>query len=311
MIINSGMRTDIPAYFGEWFYNRIEEGYVLTRNPYYPQQVTRYRLDPEVVDCLCFCTKNPAPMLARLAELAAFRQFWFVTITPYGREIEPHVPDVAEVIASFRQLSEKVGIASVSWRYDPIFLTEKYDLDFHIRSFRDMAQKLRGAVDSCVISFIDLYAKTRRNFPEAKAVTRQEREVIGREFAAIGRENGIVIRSCCEGTDLAKFGVDVSGCMTQAVIERAVGMTLAVPKQVKSPREACSCLMGHDIGMYNTCAHGCVYCYANYDQGTVQRNFALHDPESPFLIGGAQAGDVIKEAAQKSYLDGQLSIFGI
>jgi hypothetical protein len=309
MIINTGMRTDIPAYFSEWFYNRIREGYVLTRNPYYPGQVTRYRLDPAVVDCLCFCTKNPAPMLPELAKLDAFRQFWFVTMTPYGKEIEPNVPDFDETAASFRELSQKVGIASVSWRYDPIFLTEKLDLDFHISQFAKMAERLSGAVDNCVISFIDLYAKTKRNFPEAKSVTRQERETIGREFVKIGRKYGIQIRSCCEGTELEKYGVDVGGCMTQAVIERAVGMTLDVPKKVKSPRDACSCLMGHDIGMYNTCAHGCIYCYANYDKRTVESNLALHNPDSPFLIGGAREGDVIREAEQRSYLDGQLSLF--
>jgi hypothetical protein len=309
MIINSGMRTDIPAYFSTWFYNRIKEGYVLTRNPYYPEQVSRYRLSPDLVDCLCFCTKNPAPMLPRMGELSAFCQFWFVTMTPYGKEIEPNVPDFAEVASSFRQLSQKVGISSVGWRYDPIFLTEKYDLDFHIRSFAEMASKLRGYVDNCVISFIDLYAKTKRNFPEARQVARQEREVIGREFTKIGEQNGIRIRTCCEGTELAKFGIDVSGCMSQSVIERAIGMTLDVPKRVKSPRNDCTCLLGHDIGMYNTCAHGCIYCYANYDQATVQKNIALHDPGSPFLIGGAREGDIIKDARQESYLDGQLSFF--
>jgi hypothetical protein len=172
-----------------------------------------------------------------------------------------------------------------------------------------MASKLRGYVDNCVISFIDLYAKTKRNFPEARQVARQEREVIGREFTKIGEQNGIRIRTCCEGTELAKFGIDVSGCMSQSVIERAIGMTLDVPKRVKSPRNDCTCLLGHDIGMYNTCAHGCIYCYANYDQATVHKNIALHDPGSPFLIGGAREGDIIKDARQESYLDGQLSFF--
>jgi hypothetical protein len=309
MIINTGMRTDIPAYFSTWFYNRIKEGFVMTRNPYYPEQVSRYRLDPEVVDCLCFCTKNPAPMLPRLGELDAFRQFWFVTMTPYGKEIEPNVPDREAVIASFRRLSEQVGIRAVSWRYDPIFLTEKYDMDFHIRAFGEMARALEGYVDSCVISFIDLYAKTKRNFPQARRVTGAERAVIGEAFVRIGREHGIAIRSCCEGTDLVRFGVDVSGCMTQPVIERAVGMKLDIPREKKSAREACGCLLGNDIGMYNTCAHGCVYCYANYDQKTVRENVAHHDPDSPFLIGGAREGDIVRESRQKSYLDRQISLF--
>jgi hypothetical protein len=172
-----------------------------------------------------------------------------------------------------------------------------------------MAAALNGYVDSCVISFIDLYAKTKRNFPEARQVTRQEREMIGKEFVKIGKKNGIRIRTCCEGTELEKFGVDVAGCMTQAVIERAIGTTLAVPKRVRSPRSECNCLLGHDIGMYNTCAHGCVYCYANYDRKSVQESLARHDPDSPFLIGAARADDIVREAPQKSYIDGQMSLF--
>jgi hypothetical protein len=307
MIINTGMRTDIPAYFSKWFFNRIKEGFVLTRNPYYPNQVSKYRLTPDVVDCLSFCTKNPKPMLDRMNEISMFKQFWFVTITPYGKEIEPNVPDMPDVINSFKILSEKVGINAVGWRYDPIFVTDKYNVDFHIKSFEDMAASLSGFTDNCVISFIDLYEKTKRNFPVARQVTSDERAILGSEFAAIGKKYGIQIRSCCEGFDLAKFGVDVSGCMTKPVLERAIGVSLNVPKSRKSPRSACSCLLGNDIGMYNTCSHGCVYCYANYNSETVRSNVKMHNPSSPFLIGGFMDGDVIKDAKQVSFADGQIS----
>jgi hypothetical protein len=309
MIINTGMRTDIPAYFSQWFYNRIKEGYVLTRNPYYPQQVTRYRLDPDVVDCLCFCTKNPEPMLDRLEEIAQFRQFWFVTMTPYGREMEPQVPDKQQVMDSFIRLSEKVGVNAVGWRYDPIFLTEKYDLDFHLASFEKMAAYLSGHVDQCVISFLDLYAKTKRNFPQAREVAADDRRLLAREFVKIGNRYQIRIRTCCEGTELAAYGVDVSGCMTKPVLERAAGISFTIPSGKKSAREACDCLLGNDIGMYNTCSHGCVYCYANYDRETVRQNVRLHDPKSPLLIGNLHKEDMIRDASQESYVDNQLSLF--
>jgi hypothetical protein len=311
MILNTGMRTDIPAYFSEWFYNRIKEGSVCTRNPYYPEQVTRFKLDPELIDCLCFCTKNPRPMLSGLSQIDSFLQFWFVTLTPYGKEIEPNVPEVCEVIGSIRTLSDKVGKRAVGWRYDPIFITEKYDLDFHIKSFGEIAEKLSGKVESCVISFIDLYAKTRRNFPEARAVTREERAVIGEAFAEIGKKNGVEIRSCCEGTDLVRFGIDARGCMTQEILEHAIGMKLDMPKKKMAARAECGCLLGNDIGMYNTCPHGCVYCYANYDSETVKKNCALHDPASPFLIGGAREGDIVHDAVQKAWRDGQMSLFAL
>ena len=144
MIINSGSRTDIPAFYSKWFMNRIREGYVMVRNPYYPEQVTRYRLDPEVVDVLAFCTKNPEPMLPFVEELKAFRQLWYVTITPYETEIEENVPDKAEVMASFRRLSDAVGKRAVIWRYDPIFVSEQYSVEFHQKAFEHMARELRG-----------------------------------------------------------------------------------------------------------------------------------------------------------------------
>lgn len=309
MIINTGSRTDIPAYYSEWFYNRIQEGYVCVRNPYYPSQVQRFRLSPEVVDCLVFCTKNPAPMLPRLNELAQYRQFWGVTITPYGREIEPNVPDKEEVMDSLIELSKTVGIQAVSWRYDPIFISEKYSVEFHVQAFEYMAQKLCGFVDNCVISFIDLYEKTKRNFPAVQVVPRAQQEILAQEFVRIGKKYGITIRSCCEGTELHRFGVDVSGCMTQSVIERAIGGSLQVPKSKKSVREGCECLLGNDIGMYNTCGHACVYCYANYDNETVRNNRRLHQPNSPFLIGGWLPEDEVKDAKQESYYVGQMSLF--
>ncbi|MBQ8278745.1 MAG: DUF1848 domain-containing protein [Roseburia sp.] len=309
MIINTGSRTDIPAYYSEWFYNRIREGYVCVRNPYYPNQVQRFRLSPDVVDCLVFCTKNPAPMLPRMAELEQFHQFWGVTITPYGKEIEPNVPDKDTVMDSLIQVSKLVGVQAVSWRYDPIFISEKYSVEFHIRAFENMAQKLAGYVDNCVISFIDLYVKTKRNFPEAEDVSHTDRERLAEAFVRIGKKYGITIRSCHEGTELAKFGVDVTGCMTQSVIERAIGGSLQIPKSKKPAREGCDCLLGNDIGMYNTCGHACVYCYANYDNETVKNNRKLHQVDSPFLIGGWLPEDEVKDAKQESYYVGQMSLF--
>lgn len=306
MILNTGNRTDIPAYYSKWFYNRIREGFVFARNPYNPQQVTRYLLEPEVVDCITFCTKNPAPMLPGLGQLSAFRQFWAVTITPYGRDIEPFVPVKEEVLESFRRLSEKVGIQNISWRYDPIFITGKYSLDFHLREFAEMAAAMEGYTDHCIISFIDLYDKTKRNFPEGRSVTKAERLLIGESFAAVGAEYGIKIKTCAEGNELESFGVDCSGCQTKEVLERAIGMPLVVPGSAMT-RSECSCVLGSDIGAYNTCGHGCQYCYANYDRETVEYNMKKHDPFSPFLIGDFIDGDIIKAAEQESWIQRQVS----
>ncbi len=308
MILNTGCRTDIPAYYSEWFYNRIKEGYVLARNPYYPNQVMKYSLDSRVVDCLCFCTKNPEPMLSRMEEIKQFKQFWHVTITPYGKEVEPYVPDKERVMEAFKRLAAIVGVNAVGWRYDPIFITDKYSLDFHVDAFRKMAENLAGYTQTCVISFIDLYAKTRRNFSGIREVPRADQIAIAREFVEIGRKHGITIRSCCEGAFLEEYGVDVSGCMTKQILEKATGASLDLAKIKKPAREECNCLLGNDIGMYNTCGHGCLYCYANYDRKTVEQNMRLHNPQSPLLVGELLEEDVIKEVKQVSFCSGQMTL---
>ncbi|MFV0479919.1 MAG: DUF1848 domain-containing protein [Anaerorhabdus sp.] len=309
MIINTGNRTDIPAYYSEWFYNRIKEGYVLVRNPYYRSQVIKYRLSPDVVDVMCFCTKNPKPMLKRLNEIKNFRQFWFVTITPYGKEIEPNVPNVQDVLEATIELSKEVGSNAVGWRYDPIFLSEQYTIDFHIEQFSAMVAQLRSHIQFCVISFIDLYGNTTRNFKGINSVNELDQKYLVEKFVEIANANNLEIYTCCENKELGKLGVNISGCMTKPIIEKAINCTLDIPKSRKSSRSACDCLLGNDIGMYNTCNHGCLYCYANYDMKIVSENITKHNKTSPLLIGELEKDDIIKESKQISYFDGQLKLF--
>lgn len=309
MIINTGSRTDIPAFYADWFYNRIAAGEVLVRNPYNLNAVTRYRLDPEVVDALVFCTKNPAPMLPRLSELDAFRQLWHVTITPYGKEIEPSVPDKHDVLKSFQELSRKVGKEHIVWRYDPVFLSDRYSMEYHLRAFETMAAELDGYTGQVIISFIDLYQKTKKNFPEVREVYEPEQDALSEAFVSIAKAHGMEVIACLEAARLAQFGVDVSGCMTKEKMEQALDIRLRVPAGKAQARDGCSCLLGGDIGMYNTCSHFCRYCYANYDRKTVLQNRELHDPGSPFLIGGPHPADVVKDADQQSWLDDQITLF--
>ena len=308
MIINSGNRTDIPAFFSPWFYNRIREQFVLVRNPYFRSQITRYSLSPDVVDCLAFCTKNPEPMIGRLGELDRYRQFWFVTITPYGRDVEPRVPPYARVIESFKELSRRFGPDAVQWRYDPIFLTGKYDSNFHFKAFGAMAAALEGYTRTCVISFIDLYEKTKRNFPGIREVTREEQAALVRKMLPLAAEHGIGLTGCAESAELAPYGLDTGGCMTREVLERALGVELN-PRASSRKRESCPCLLGIDIGEYNSCSHGCLYCYANQSRPAVVRNVPRHDPLSPLMIGRPEEGETVKEARQESYLTGQGRLF--
>lgn len=307
MIIQTGMRTDIPAFYSEWFANRIKEGYVLVRNPYNPLQVTRYSLSPEVVDLIGFCTKNPEPMLRYMELLKPYGMYWFVTITPYGRDIEPRVPKIDTVTESFKHLSEIVGIDSMGWRYDPIFIDETYTMAYHLQQFEHIAVALEGYTKTCVISFIDLYQKVYRNFPEAKRVLKAERLYLGEHMIEIARAHGMTVRPCAEGDELSEYGADCSGCMTIQTYEKALHTTLNIPK--KQPlRKECACFMGNDIGAYNTCLHLCRYCYANYDKKTVELNYRQHHPDSPFLIGYSLPGEQIHEAQQSSWIDGQMTL---
>ena len=307
MIINTGQRTDIPAFYPVWFANRLREGFVCVRNPFDFSQVSRYRLDPEVVDLIGFCTKNPAPMFPYMDLVKDYGQFWYVTITPYGRDIEPHVPDKHKVLDDFRQLSEMVGVKRVGWRYDPIFLSDRYTPEYHLSAFAQMAAQLEGYTETAVISFIDLYRKVLRNFPEVREVPYEQKLYLGKEIIRIAADHGMIVKPCAEGDFLAAYGADCSGCMTIADYEKALGKRLIVPAR-KPARKECACYLSCDIGAYDSCRHLCRYCYANQDPDRVLQNSRLHDVNSPFLIGNYQEGDRIHDVLQKSWIDGQMRI---
>ena len=292
MIINTGMRTDIPAFYSKWLLNRIKEGYVYVRNPYYRHQVTKYRLDPNIVDCLAFCTKNPKPLINHLKELDKYKQFWFITITPYGKDIEPNVPDKKQVIRDFKTLSQHLGQKRVAIRYDPIFINEKFDVKMHIKCFTKLLKELKGYTEDCTISFIDMYEKVKRNAPNLRSPTKEEQIEIAKAFSKIGKENNITIHACCEKDYLKDYGLDITGCMSKEIIEKAIENKLQTPKN-NSKRIECNCLMGNDIGAYNTCMHLCKYCYANANKNLVKENVKKHK---------------ITESKQQSWLNNQISL---
>lgn len=307
MIINTGQRTDIPAFYATWFANRLKEGFVCVRNPYNPSQVSRYRLDPSVVDVIGFCTKNPAPMFSHMDLLREYGQYWFFTVTPYGRDIEPNVPNKYRLLDDFKTLSATVGVDSTGWRYDPIFVSKKYTVDYHIHAFKQIASALDGYTRTVVISFIDLYPKVRCNFPEVQEVTKEQRLLLGKELIAIASTHNMLVKPCAEGDELAAFGADCSGCMKMSDYEKAIGKRLIAPKR-KGARAACACYLACDIGAYNTCKHLCKYCYANANPSRVFELSSQHDPKSPFLIGNYMPGDKIHDVSQVSWIDAQTSL---
>lgn len=310
MIINTGQRTDIPAFYPKWLANRLREGMVCVRNPFNPVQVSRYRLSPEVVDIIGFCSKNPAPFFPYMELLKGYGQFWYVTITPYGKDIEPMVPDKHRVLDDFKALSGMVGKERIGWRYDPILVSDKYTSDYHLHAFEQMAAELDGYTNIVVISFIDLYEKVKRNFPEIASVSREDKHFLGKEIIKIAASCGMTVKPCGEGEFLSQYGADCSGCMTVRDYERALGKRMTVPTK-KPARSQCACYLSGDIGAYDSCGHFCRYCYANNDYEAVRRNMKLHDPDSPFLIGNYTDEDIITDADQKSWIDDQMSLFDL
>ena len=307
MIIQTGNRTDIPAFYPQWFANRLREGYVLVRNPFNPQAVTRYVLDPSVVDLIVFCSKNPQPFLKYMQLMEPYHQYWFVTITPYGKDIEPNVPDKTAVMETFRKLSSIVGPDNMCWRYDPILVDENWTVDRHIDTFRNMCAVLAGSTRTAVISFIDLYEKVKRNFPEARTVPLSTQLILTGAFVKIGKEYGMTIRPCGESRVLESVGADCSGCMTQKTFETAIGQNLILPPNPNN-RSECACYITGDIGAYNSCPHLCRYCYANADREAVAASMRQHDPASPLLIGHLMPGDKITHPVQRSWIDPQIRL---
>ena len=302
MIINTGQRTDIPAFYSKWFINRIKEGYVLVRNPYYPKLVTKFILVPKVVDVIGFCTKNPHPMLEYLDDLSDFRQFWYISITAFGKDLEPNVPHVDKVIEDFKYLSKKLGKNAINWRYTPIIINEKYPVERHIRAFEYIASHLVGYTSLAVFGFVDIYEKLKLNHPEILDTSDENKIYLAREFSKIAKKYNMNLRLCSKEKWLRNFGIDVDGCMRLEDYENAIGLNLKPNKKMQARKNYCSCFLSNDIGAYNSCLHFCKYCYANGNAQFVKNNFLKHDDNSPFIIGTFSKDDIIKEAKQESWI---------
>ena len=280
MIVSASRRTDIPAFYSDWFFRRVREGYVLTRNPFRPDQVRR--VDFSDCDCAVFWTKNPAPMLPRLGELP-FPFYFQFTLTPYDRTLEPGLPDKGALVETFRALSRAVGPARVVWRYDPIVINERYPAAFHKTAFLRLCEALSGAAERVVISFLDLYP--RLSSPLLRAAEPSEVQELAEYIGRTAPAYGFAPSACCESGNLSAFGIAPAHCIDAALIRRLCGdVPLAADR---AQRPGCGCAAAVDIGVYNTCLHGCVYCYANHGAASVRRNAARHRPDSPFLIGEA------------------------
>lgn len=291
MILNVSGRTDIVAFYSKWFMNRYREGFLDVRNPFQPKFVSRIYF--EDVDAILFCTKNPIPILKDISEIQKPILF-HITLTPYQKDIEPNVPPKGQIIEAIKKISFMIGKKYVYVRYDPIFLSEKYDINYHIKSFEHLCTLLDGFVEHIIISFLDDYKNVQKNKPILKnnPFLESDYEAIGKNFSAIAHVHNMTIQTCCEKKNLVEYGFDKKECLSHTLAFQLTGKTNFKTWKVRGNN--CKCVEMVDVGVYNTCSHFCKYCYANYDEKQVEENRKNHIDTSSLLIGKLKDDDVIK-----------------
>lgn len=313
MILSVSRRTDIPNYYSEWFFNRLKDGFLYVRNPMNFHQISEIKISPDVVDCIVFWTKNPLPMMERLDELEAYNYYFQFTLTGYGNDVERNLPNKkTSVIPVFQELSNRIGKEKVVWRYDPIFFSNRYNAKYHLKAFRSIAEALSGYTEKCVISFLDIYPKNKKNMDNLLSYDLSDSELreFAKELSNIAKENHIKIGSCAEKVDLDEYGIIHNSCIDKELIEKIIGCKLKINKD-KNQRIECGCVESVEVGTYNTCKNGCVYCYANYSAKSVESNFQKYDPLSPLLCGHIEKDDRISTRKVVSLKETQISIFDI
>jgi DNA repair photolyase len=298
MIISASRRTDIPAFYAEWFMNRVRKGFFYRVNPFNSRQVAGFSLKREDVDAVCFWTKNPRPLMSYLDELdrLGLNYYFQFTLNPYDATLEPNIPPLSERIATFGKLAERIGPEKVIWRYDPVILSGATPVFWHLEQAAELAGKLQGSTRRMVFSFCNFYGKGDGRLHKAmkKAGVRLEEitapeqrgelERIACGFRKIADAHGMEIFTCSEEVDLASCGIGHGACIDGELIRKLFGGTPSARKD-KSQRKACRCVESVDMGSYNSCYFGCAYCYANFNEGAVEKSRRSHDPESPVLLG--------------------------
>ncbi|MCC8089619.1 MAG: DUF1848 domain-containing protein [Rikenellaceae bacterium] len=309
MIISASRRTDIPAFHSEWFLNRINDGYAIVTHNTKSGIYYRVPLTPDVVDCIVFRTKNPTPILSRLNELQDYKYLFNITMNPYEREMEANVPSLQDRVENYKKLSDIIGSQRMIWRYDPVMLSLKYDMDFHRRAFEYLCRELSPYSYKCMIGFIihhgfvarriDTLAVQKRNIEDMMA--------IGNMFGQIASQYGHAIETCATEVDLDEYGIMHGACVERKQIEEIVGYRFDKVKE-KYLRPHCNCMESIDIGHYSTCDNGCLYCYATPEKANMNVKLLCPSLEPGFDISKIPAGKII-DMECRSFRPSQMSLW--
>lgn len=292
MILNVSGRTDIVAFYTPWFINRLKEGYVDVKNPFNPKLISRINF--EEVDAIMFCTKNPLPILPYLERIEKPKIF-HITLTPYLKDIEPNLPPKTEIIEGIKRVSQIVGKDKTYVRYDPIFINDKYKIDYHIKMFERMCKSLDGYIEHIIISFLDDYKNVRKNkkILNPQTLTKEDYKKIGENFARIAKTHHMTVQTCFEEENLVEYGFIQEDCLGIELAKKLTGKEKHKKWKARAGGK-CNCVEMVDIGAYNTCSHFCKYCYANYDEKQVEKNIIKHNKNSSLLIGTIEKDCVVK-----------------
>jgi hypothetical protein len=289
LIVSASRRTDIPALYGPWLCRRIETGYAEVPHPFDPARIRRVGLRPPPAGemaALVLWTRNPGPVLEQVPiwEAAGIRSLWLVTVTGYPRELEPDGPNLETAVRSMRRLAELVGRERISWRYDPVLFCPRLGMDpsWHRRNFERLTALLAGCAERCIVSVYDDYAKSRRRLGRAGYAPDLETDPIPTvaDLATLAAQSGVVMQSCCETLEPA--GVSPGGCIDGPLLDRLWDLDLG-SRADPGQRPGCRCAPSVDIGVYTTCTHGCLYCYATGAIERARQRRSFHDSDAERL----------------------------
>jgi len=296
MIISASRRTDIPAFYARWFANRVREGYCLVPNPFNAAQVSRIELTPRAVTAIVFWTRHPKPLFPFLPELTerGYPFYFLYSLLDYPRLLDAKKPSRRASLRVFAELSGMIGPERVVWRYDPIVITERTNLDWHRDRFEGLSRALQGKTTRVAVSFLEPYRKIARRMEQAasegaRLIKPDDAELerfIG-DIVAMARERGMTLYGCAQAEKYAAMGLAPGACVDPSLLREVFGIETDGTKD-SGQREHCLCAKSRDIGMYDSCLFGCRYCYATSDFSRSRVNYASHDPGSPSLLGGAR-----------------------
>ncbi len=288
MIISASRRTDIPAFYGKWFINRLKAGEVEVRNPFNYNQISKYLLTPENVECIVFWTKNPDNFFQYLNQIDELNinYYFLFSLNPYGVDYEANLPDKSDLVRIFGKLSSLIGPERVIWRYDPIIIDNNYSPSYHIENFEKLCSQMSGYTSLCITSFITMYNKCKRNLINHKIIDldyNPQAELL-KKLQSSAKKYNIELTICTSENSFEEIGVRHAKCIDDNLIQQITGKAIKFNKD-KNQRPNCNCIKSVDIGAYNTCFHKCKYCYANNSFSTVDKNVKLHNPNSTMIIG--------------------------